>query len=324
MPNAIQIHEAGGPEVMKFEQVSVGEPGEGEVRIRHTAIGLNYIDVYFRSGLYPAPQLPFTPGMEGAGVVEKVGPGVSGLKEGDRVAYAMVLGAYAEMRNVPAAKLVKIPEGVTDEQAASMMLKGLTAYYLLHRTYKVQKGDTILMHAAAGGVGLIVCQWANALGATVIGTAGSDEKCELAKAHGAHHVINYRTEDFVERVAEITDGKKCAVVYDGVGKDTFTGSLDCLQPFGMMVTFGNASGPVDPLNLLLLSQKGSLFVTRPTLATHTASRDLMTEAADGLFAAVSSGQVKIEVNQTYKLADAAQAHTDLEGRKTTGASVFVI
>ena len=323
MPKAIQIHKNGGPEVMQFEDVVVGDPGEGQVLVRHTAIGVNFIDVYFRTGLYPAPQLPFTPGMEGAGVVEAIGPGVTDLKAGDRIAYPMTLGAYAEARLIPADKVVKIPEGVTDEQAASMMLKGLTAYYLLRRTYKVKKGDTILMHAAAGGVGLIVCQWANALGATVIGTAGSAEKCELAKAHGAHHAINYREEDFAERVAEITGGKKCDVVYDGVGKDVFYPSLDCLKPFGMMITFGNASGPVDPLNPLLLSQKGSLYVTRPTLATHVATRELMTEAADGLFDVVTSGKVKIEVNQRYAQSDAALAHLDLEGRKTTGASVLL-
>lgn len=294
------------------------------MRIRHTAVGVNYIDVYFRTGLYPSPPFPFTPGMEAAGVVEAVGEGVSDLKEGDRVAYAMVLGSYAQVRTIPAEKLVKVPDAISDEQAASMMLKGMTARYLLRQTFPVKKGDTILMHAAAGGVGLFVCQWANALGCTVIGTAGSDEKCELARAHGAHHCINYRTEDFVARVEEITGGRKCDVVYDGVGKDTFYPSLDCLRPRGMIATFGNASGPVDPLNLLLLSQKGSLFVTRPTLATYIASRQDLTENAADLFDAVTSGKVKVEVSQRYPLADAAQAHRDLEGRKTTGASVLVV
>lgn len=324
MTKAILMHETGGPEVMKFEDVDVGEPGAGEVRIRHTAVGVNYIDVYFRTGLYPSPPFPFTPGMEAAGVVEAVGEGVSDLKEGDRVAYAMVLGSYAQVRTIPAEKLVKVPDAISDEQAASMMLKGMTARYLLRQTFPVKKGDTILMHAAAGGVGLFVCQWANALGCTVIGTAGSDEKCELARAHGAHHCINYRTEDFVARVEEITGGRKCDVVYDGVGKDTFYPSLDCLRPRGMIATFGNASGPVDPLNLLLLSQKGSLFVTRPTLATYIASRQDLTENAADLFDAVTSGKVKVEVSQRYPLADAAQAHRDLEGRKTTGASVLVV
>lgn len=324
MTKAILMHETGGPEVMKYEDVDVGEPGAGEVRIRHTAVGVNYIDVYFRTGLYPSPPFPFTPGMEAAGVVEAVGEGVSDLKEGDRVAYAMVLGSYAQVRTIPAEKLVKVPDAISDEQAASMMLKGMTARYLLRQTFPVKKGDTILMHAAAGGVGLFVCQWANALGCTVIGTAGSDEKCELARAHGAHHCINYRTEDFVARVEEITGGRKCDVVYDGVGKDTFYPSLDCLRPRGMIATFGNASGPVDPLNLLLLSQKGSLFVTRPTLATYIASRQDLTENAADLFDAVTSGKVKVEVSQRYPLADAAQAHRDLEGRKTTGASVLVV
>ncbi|MCA9904175.1 MAG: quinone oxidoreductase [Anaerolineae bacterium] len=296
---------------------------EGEVVVRHTSIGLNYIDVYFRSGLYPAPQMPLIPGFEGAGVVEAVGSGVTSLKVGDRVAYTDPMGAYAQVRIAPAARLVKIPNGVSDDQAASMMLKGMTARYLLRQTFPVKAGDTVLMHAAAGGVGLIVCQWANALGCTVIGTAGSAEKAELAKAHGAHHVINYREEDFVARVAEITDGRKCDVVYDGVGKDTFLKSLDCLRPRGMLATFGNASGAPEPLNTLLLSQKGSLYVTRPTLFHHIATRAELEESTNDLFDVVVSGKVKIEVNQRYALADAAKAHADLEGRRTTGATVLI-
>ncbi|MCB1473698.1 MAG: quinone oxidoreductase [Rhodobiaceae bacterium] len=323
MPKAIQIHETGGPEVMKYEDVALRDPGEGEVVVRHTSIGLNYIDVYFRSGLYPAPQMPLIPGFEGAGVVEAVGSGVTSLKVGDRVAYTDPMGAYAQARIAPAARLVKIPEGVSDDQAASMMLKGMTARYLLRQTFPVKAGDTVLMHAAAGGVGLIVCQWANALGCTVIGTAGSAEKAELAKAHGAHHVINYREEDFVARVAEITDGRKCDVVYDGVGKDTFLKSLDCLRPRGMLATFGNASGAPEPLNTLLLSQKGSLYVTRPTLFHHIATRAELEESTNDLFDVVVSGKVKIEVNQRYALADAAKAHADLEGRRTTGATVLI-
>ncbi|MCC0015059.1 MAG: quinone oxidoreductase [Rhodobiaceae bacterium] len=323
MPKAIQIHETGGPEVMKYEDVALRDPGEGEVVVRHTSIGLNYIDVYFRSGLYPAPQMPLIPGFEGAGVVEAVGSGVTSLKVGDRVAYTDPMGAYAQVRIAPAARLVKIPNGVSDDQAASMMLKGMTARYLLRQTFPVKAGDTVLMHAAAGGVGLIVCQWANALGCTVIGTAGSAEKAELAKAHGAHHVINYREEDFVARVAEITDGRKCDVVYDGVGKDTFLKSLDCLRPRGMLATFGNASGAPEPLNTLLLSQKGSLYVTRPTLFHHIATRAELEESTNDLFDVVVSGKVKIEVNQRYALADAAKAHADLEGRRTTGATVLI-
>ncbi|MBL8520758.1 MAG: quinone oxidoreductase [Betaproteobacteria bacterium] len=323
MTHAIRIHEHGGPEVMKWESVEVGAPGPGELRIRHTAVGLNYIDTYHRSGLYKIP-LPSVIGREGAGVVEAVGAGVSEFAVGDRIAYASApIGAYAEARLLPAERVVKIPPGVSDAQAASMMLKGMTAQYLLRRTYPVRAGDTILFHAAAGGVGLILCQWARHLGATVIGTAGGAEKMALATAHGCNHVIDYRREDFVARVAEITGGKKCAVVYDGVGKDTFLKSLDCARPRGMVALFGNASGKVEPLDLALLAAKGSLFVTRPTLDTHVASRADLVETANDLFGVVASGAVKIEVNQTYALKDAAQAHRDLEARKTTGSTVLL-
>ena len=323
MTHAIRIHEHGGPEVMKWETVEVGAPGEKEVRIRHTAVGLNFIDTYHRTGLYKIP-LPSVIGREAAGVVESVGAGVADLKIGDRVAYgAAPIGAYAEARLVPADRLVKIPDSVTDQQAASIMLKGMTAQYLLRRTYAVKAGDTILFHAAAGGVGLILCQWAKHLGANVIGTVGSAEKGELAKAHGCDHIINYRTEDFVARVAEITGGKKCAVVYDGVGKDTFLKSLDCIRPRGTMALFGNASGKVEPFDLGMLAAKGSLYVTRPTLDTHVATReDLVATAAD-LFDVVGRGIVKVEINQTYALKHAEQAHRDLEARKTTGSTVLI-
>jgi NADPH2:quinone reductase len=322
MVAAVRVHQTGGPEVLKYEDVPVKEPGQGEIKIKQTAIGLNYIDTYFRSGLYPA-QLPFVAGNEGAGVVTAVGPGVKGIKKGDRVAYVFTLGAYAAERILPAERAVKIPPKIDDKTAAAMMLKGMTAQYLLRRTYKVKKGDTILVHAAAGGVGLILCQWAKALGATVIGTVGTQQKAELAKKNGAHHVILYNQENWVARVAEITKGKKCDVVYDGVGKTTFMGSLDCLRPLGMLVTYGNASGPVEPFNLGILSQKGSLYVTRPTLFTYTASaKDLQATAKD-LIDVVSKKKVKIEVNQTYALRDAQQAHRDLESRKTTGQTVLI-
>jgi NADPH2:quinone reductase len=324
MTKAIRVHELGGPEVLRYEDVGVGKPGAGEALVRHTAIGVNFIDCYYRTGLYPAAGgLPFIPGGEGAGVVEAVGEGVDWLKPGDRVAYSTGLGAYADARLIPADRLVKLTEAIADDQAAGMMLKGMTAEYLLRRTYKVKAGDTILIHAAAGGVGLIAGQWARHLGATVIGTAGSPEKAELARAHGYHHVINYRTEDFVARVKEITGGKKCDVVYDSVGKDTFAGSLDCLRPLGMMVSFGQSSGAVPPFSVNILSQKGSLFLTRPTLFTYTATRAGLEECAASLFDAVSRGIVKIEVNQRYPLKDAAQAHRDLEGRRTTGATVLL-
>jgi len=322
MVAAVRVHQTGGPEVLKYEDVPVKEPGQGEIKIKQTAIGLNYIDTYFRSGLYPA-QLSFVAGNEGAGVVTAVGPGVKGIKKGDRVAYVFTLGAYAAERILPAERAVKIPPKIDDKTAAAMMLKGMTAQYLLRRTYKVKKGDTILVHAAAGGVGLILCQWAKALGATVIGTVGTQQKAELAKKNGAHHVILYNQENWVARIAEITKGKKCDVVYDGVGKTTFMGSLDCLRPLGMLVTYGNASGPVEPFNLGILSQKGSLYVTRPTLFTYTASaKDLQATAKD-LIDVVSKKKVKIEVNQTYALRDAQQAHRDLESRKTTGQTVLI-
>ncbi len=322
MPYAMRIYENGGAEKLRWEEVQVGAPGEGQVRVRNTAVGLNYIDTYQRSGLYPLP-LPFTLGSEGAGVVEAVGPKVKEFKVGDRVAYAGPIGAYAEVLLRPADRLVKIPAGVDDRTAAAMMLKGLTAHYLVRRTYRVKKGDTILMHAAAGGVGQILCQWAKALGATVIGTVGSDEKAALAKKAGCKHVIVSSRENFVERVKAITKGKGVPVVYDGVGKDTFMGSLDCLSPLGLMVSFGNASGPVPPFNAGILAQKGSLFLTRPTLATYTASRADLVKAAQELFSMVKSRKVKIAINQTYPLREAAQAQGDLESRKTTGSTVLI-
>ncbi len=322
MPHAMRIHEQGGPEKLRWEEVQVGEPGPGQVRVRNAAVGLNFVDTYQRSGLYPMP-LPFTLGSEGAGVVEAIGPKVKDLKAGDRVAYAGPIGAYAEVLLRPADRLVKIPAGVDDRTAAAMMLKGLTTQYLIRRTYRVKKGDTILMHAAAGGVGQILCQWAKALGATVIGTVGSDEKAVLAKKAGCKHVIVTSRENFVERVKAITKGKGVPVVYDGVGKDTFMGSLDCLSPLGLMVSFGNASGAVPPFNAGILSQKGSLFLTRPTLATYTASRADLVKAAQELFSVVKSGKVKIAVNQTYPLREAARAQSDLESRKTTGSTVLL-
>jgi NADPH:quinone reductase len=321
MANAVRYHKQGGPEVLQYEEIPVGDPGPGQARIRHSAIGVNFVDTYQRSGLYPM-QTPAVAGNEGAGVVEAVGQGVSDLKPGDRVAYTGLPGAYCDVRVVPADRLVKLPQGISEEQAASMMLKGLTAHYLIHTTFPVKKGETVLWHAAAGGVGLIACQWLRHLGVTVIGTAGSDEKCALAKAHGAEHVINYSRENFVERVQAITGGKKVPVVYDSVGKSTWEGSLDCLRPRGLMVLFGNASGPVPPMNLMILQTKGSLYVTRPTLATHIASRADLVERSAALFEVVKSGKVKIETTQRYKLADAVQAHRDLEGRNTTGSVVL--
>ncbi|ADZ70670.1 quinone oxidoreductase family protein [Polymorphum gilvum] len=324
MIQAIRIHRTGGPDVLQWEQVELGEPGPGEARIRHTAIGLNFLDTYYRTGLYPAPNgLPLIPGNEGAGVVLSVGPGISHVAPGDRVAYVGPLGAYAQERLIPADRLVKVPDGIDDKTAAGMMLKGMTARYLLRRTFKVTAETTLLFHAAAGGVGLIAGQWAAHLGATVIGTVGSDDKAELARAHGYAHVINYRSENFVERVKEITDGKGCDVVYDSVGKDTYPGSLDCLKPLGMWVSFGQSSGPITDFNLALLAQKGSLFATRPTLFTYIAARSDLEETAGDLFDVVGSGAVTIEVNQEYRLADAAQAHRDLEGRKTTGTTVLL-
>ena len=322
MAKAVRYHKQGGPEVLQVDDVQVGDPGPGQVRIRHTAIGVNYVDTYQRSGLYPM-QVPQVGGNEAAGVVEAVGTGVTDLKSGDRVAYTGLPGSYCEARVVPADRMVKLPPGISDEQAASMMLKGLTVHYLIHTTYPVKKGEAVLWHAAAGGVGLIACQWLKALGVTTIATAGSDAKTALAKAHGADHVINYSRENFVERVKAITDGKGVPVVYDGVGKTTWEGSLDCLRPRGLVVTFGNASGPVAPVNLGILSAKGSLYVTRPTLATHIASRADLVWRSNDLFEVVSSGKVKIETTARYKLADAAQAHRDLEGRKTTGSVILL-
>jgi len=322
MPHAIRVHDYGGPEAMKWEPVEVPPPGAGEVTLRHAAIGLNYIDVYHRTGLYPQPSLPFTPGSEGAGEVIAVGEGVNSVAVGDRVAYAGPIGAYAEQRNIPADRVVKLPDTIEDQTAAAMMLQGMTTRYLLRKTYNVGPGTVMLFHAAAGGVGLIACQWAAALGATIIGTVGSAEKGELARAHGCKHVINYREEDFVARVKDITDGAMCDVVYDSVGKDTFPASLDCLKLRGLWVSFGNASGKVPPLDIGMLAAKGSLFITRPTLASYIATRSELEETANDLFDVVTSGKVKINVNQTYPLHEAAQAHRDLEARKTTGSTVL--
>lgn len=323
MSHAIRFHGIGGPEVLRWETVDVAAPAAGEARVRHHAVGLNYIDTYHRSGLYPVP-LPSGIGLEGAGVVEAVGEGGADLAPGDRVAYAGgPLGAYAEVRNLPADRLVRLPEALSFEQGAAMMLQGLTAQYLLRRTYRVQPGDTILIHAAAGGVGLIVCQWARVLGATVIGTVGSDEKAALARAHGCDHPIIYTRENFAERVREITAGKGVAVVYDSIGKDTFTDSLACLRPLGMMVLFGAASGPVPPFDIGILAQKGSLFLTRPTLFTYSARRDDLLAMAGELFEVVQAGQVKIEVNQRFALKDAETAHRALEARKTTGSTILM-
>ena len=323
MSNAVRIHATGGPEVLSWEAVDVGEPGPGEVRIRHTAVGLNYIDTYHRSGLYPL-ELPSGIGMEAAGVVAAVGPGVDDLAVGDRVAYASgPLGAYADERLMPADRVVRLPDGIDERTAAAALLKGLTAWYLLRRTYPVAAGETILFHAAAGGVGLIACQWAKGLGATVIGTVGSEAKAELAREHGCDHVIDYRREEVAERVREITDGAGVPVVYDGVGKDTWTGSLDSLARFGMMVSFGNASGAVPPIAPVELSAKGSLYLTRPTVMHYTAVREDLVAGANELFEVIEDGTVSIEVNQTYSLADAAEAHRDLEARKTTGSTVLL-
>jgi NADPH2:quinone reductase len=318
----IRIHKTGGPEVLQLEEIDLPAPGPGQVSVRHRAIGVNYLDVYFRTGLYPAP-LPFTPGSEGSGEVTAVGPGVEGFKPGDRVAYSSTFGSYAEARNVEAKHLVKLPENISHEQAAGMMLKGLTAQYLLRQTYRVQPGDVILVHAAAGGVGQILCQWGKRLGATVIGTVGSDAKAEIARACGADHVINYAKEDFAARVSEITKGAKCAVVYDGVGKATFPASLDCLRPLGIFVSYGSASGPVEAFNLGILAQKGSLFATRPTLFTFLADRARLEPMAKELFEIVGSGAVKIDVSERAPLAEAARVHRDLEARRTTGSIVLI-
>lgn len=323
MPKAIRIFKTGGPEVMEYIDVEVGEPGPGEARVRQAACGLNYIDVYFRTGMYPQP-LPAGLGVEGAGVVEAIGAGVSHVKPGDRVAYAArPPGAYAELRTMPAAVLVALPDSIGFETAAAMMLQGLTVQYLFRRTFPLRGGETILFHAAAGGVGLIACQWAKALGVTMIGTVGSDEKGALAQAHGCTHVINYNKENFVERVKEITGGKGVPVVYDSIGKDTFIGSLDCLSPLGMMVSFGSASGPVPPFGLQELASRGSLFITRPSVFNYTAEREDLKAMAADLFGMVESGKVKIDINQRYALKDAGQAHRDLEARKTTGSTILI-
>jgi NADPH2:quinone reductase len=322
MAKAVRYHKQGGPEVLQLDEVPVGDPGPGQARVRHKAIGVNFVDVYQRSGLYPM-QVPATAGNEGSGVVEAVGPGVTTVKPGDRVTYTGLPGSYCDVRLVPAERLVRLPEGVSEETAASMTLKGMTVQYLIHRTFAVKRGDMVLWHAAAGGVGLIAGQWLKAIGAVTIGTVGSEEKAALAKAHGWQHVINYSKENFVEKVKALTGGKGVPVVYDSVGKTTWEGSLDCLRPRGLMVSFGNASGPVPPVNLGILSTKGSLYVTRPTLATYIASRHELEETASSLFDVVKSGKVKIETTKRYKLADAAQAHRDLEGRKTTGSVVLV-
>jgi NADPH2:quinone reductase len=324
MVAAVRVHKTGGPEVLTFEEVEVAGPGPGQVKVKNRAVGVNFIDTYFRMGMYPSPiGMPFISGNEGAGDVTAVGPGVTDIKVGDRVGYVTALGSYAGERLLPADRAVKLPDSISYEQAAAMMLKGMTTQYLVRRTYRVQKGDTVLIHAAAGGVGLIACQWANHLGATVIGTAGSKDKAELAKKNGAHHVILYRDEDFVARVKEITGGKLCEVVYDGVGKATFPASLDCLKPLGMFASFGSASGQVDAFNINILQTKGSLFATRPTLNHYVAKREDLLKTANELFEVVASGAVKIPINQKYPLKDAQKAHRDLEGRATTGSTILL-
>jgi len=323
MSHAIRIHEYGGPKVLKWQKVEIGPPGPGEVKLKQTAVGLNFIDIYMRTGLYPQPSLPFVPGMEAAGVVTELGEGVRDLKIGRRVAYAGQVGAYAEERLIAADRVVKIPNEITDRTAAAIMLKGMTAQYLLRRTFKVGRGTTLLFHAAAGGVGLIACQWAASLGATVIGTVGSSGKALIARGHGCTHVINVHEEDVVAKVKEYTKGKGVDVVYDSIGKDTFPASLDCLKPLGMWVSFGQASGPVPPFNITLLSQKGSLFATRPSLANYIETRKDLVATANDLFDVIGNGTVKIAINQTYPLADAAQAQSDLEARLTTGSTVLL-
>src|ERR1700738_3863721 len=324
MVAAVRVHKVGGPEVLTHEEIEVGAPGQGQIRVKHPACGVNFIDTYFRMGMYPSPVgLPFVAGNEAAGEVTAVGPGVTDFKVGDRVAYVVALGCYAADRRVPADRAVKLPASISYEQAAAMMLKGMTAEYLVRRTFKVEKGMNVLMHAAAGGVGLILCQWGNHLGATVIGTVGSKDKAALAKANGAHHTVLYREENFPARGKEITGGKLCHVVYDGVGKDTFPASLDCIRPLGVFASFGSASGPIEAFNIGILAQKGSLFATRPTLNTYTASRQDLLATAKDLFDAVSSGAVKIPINQKYPLKDAQKAHRDLESRATTGSSILI-
>ncbi len=324
MVAAVRVHKAGGPEVLTLDDIEVPAPGPNQVKLKQHAIGVNFIDTYFRMGMYPSPVgMPFVAGNEGAGEVTAVGEGVTDIKVGDRVGYVTPLGAYAAERLLPADRAVKLPDNISYEQAASMMLKGMTVQYLLNRTFKVGKGTIILMHAAAGGVGLIACQWANHLGATVIGTVGSKDKAELAKKNGAHHTILYRDEDFVAKVKEITSGKLCDVVYDGIGADTFPKSLDCIRPLGMFVSFGSASGPIKAFDINLLQHKGSLFATRPTLNHYAAKREDLLATAQDLFDKVGSGAVKIPASQTYKLKDAAQAHKDMEGRGTTGSTILV-
>ena len=324
MVAAVRVHKVGGPEVLTYEQVEVPAPGQGQVRVKQHASGVNFIDTYFRMGMYPSPVgLPFVAGNEGAGEVVAIGPGVTELKVGDRIGYVTALGCYAEERVMAADRAVKIPDNISYEQAAAMMLKGMTTQYLVRRTFKVEKGMNVLMHAAAGGVGLILCQWANYLGANVIGTVGSKDKAELAKANGCHHTILYRDEDFVARVKEITGGKMCEVVYDGIGKTTFPASLDCLKPLGYFVSFGSASGQIEAFNINILQTKGSLFATRPTLNTYAAKREDLVAIANDLFDVVGKGAVKIPINQKYALKDASKAHKDLEGRATTGSSILV-
>jgi NADPH2:quinone reductase len=324
MVAAVRVHKYGGPEVLSYDDVEVATPAAGEIRVKNHACGVNFIDTYFRSGMYPSPAgLPFILGNEAAGEVVAVGPGVSEVKVGDRIGYVSALGSYTAERVLPADRAVKLPDSISYEQAAGMMLKGMTVEYLLHRTFKVQKGMNVLIHAAAGGIGLIACQWANHIGANVIGTVGSKEKAALAKANGCHHTILYREEDFVAKVNEITGGKKCEVVYDGIGKATFPASLDCLKLMGMFVSFGNASGSIEAFNINLLQQKGSLFATRPTLNHYAAKREDLLTIANHLFQVVTSGTVKIPVNQKYALKDAQQAHRDLEARKTTGSSILL-
>ena len=323
MARVVRIHETGGPDVLQVEEAPIPGPGPGEVRLRQTAIGVNYIDTYHRSGLYPLPALPTVIGREAAGVVVAAGPDVVELRPGDRVAYPMSAGAYASERNIPARDVVRLPQTISDRQAAAMMLKGLTAHYLLHRTYPVREGQTILVHAAAGGVGLILCQWAKRIGATVIGTVGSDEKAALARAHGCDHPVVYTRESFRERVMELTDGEGVPVVYDSVGRSTFAQSLDSLRPLGMLVSFGQSSGPVEPLSIGVLAAKGSLYLTRPTLATHIARRADLEQGAEELFRVVSQGHVQIEIRQTYPLEEVVRAHRDLEARRTVGSTLLI-
>ncbi|HYX46254.1 MAG TPA: quinone oxidoreductase [Sphingomicrobium sp.] len=323
MPHAIRIHKTGGPNVLHWEEIEVADPGPGQIKLRQEAAGLNFIDVYHRTGLYKQ-ELPFTPGVEGAGIVEAVGEGVTNVREGDRVAYAGPLGGYAEKRLIDAERVVKLPDEISSEQAAGMMLQGMTAQMLLRSVFPVHEGDMILVHAAAGGVGLIMCQWAAALGATVIGTVGTEEKAELARAHGCAHPILYSKQDFVAEVQAITAGEKLPVVYDSVGRDTFMKSLDCLKLRGLMVSFGNASGPPDPIPPNLLAQKGSLYLTRPTLFHYIATREQLEQSANQLFDVVASGKVKIEVQQRFALKDAAEAHRQLEARKTTGSTILTV